>query len=413
MDNSADASKLGVDAVDAAVVDRRRPRFAGLDGIRGLAALFVVFHHCWLMSFPGFPADNGPAWAGFLLYGHLAVVVFIVLSGFSLGIGPARGGWHVDNLGKYAHRRAWRILPPYWAALAFSLIIALTLVPQPGEGMPTAKSVLVYGTLTQDVVGAPSPNGAFWSIAVEAQLYIALPIMLILLRRAGAIVLLAAVTLPVLLIGIFAPSVAAADLFIRFTPQFLVAFTVGMLAAATVNGKHRQRPWHWYALAAAVPGIALDRDHGLGVDRQPLLLGRSAAGSRGRAADQRRGGSGPASTVRGTAGLAAGAQPRWVLLFPVSRARADRDRGGHTDRRPPVRARHRSVPGDRGDRRAAVVDLRPAVRGGLRPSVPTAQVVGVTGRGGEGDLPAARRWRSGSGSRSGGSRPGGGGSFDF
>ena len=244
-------------APDAAAVDLRRPRFAGLDGIRGLAALFVVFHHCWLMSFPGFPADNGPAWAGFLLYGHLAVVVFIVLSGFSLGIGPARGGWRVDSLGKYAHRRAWRILPPYWAALAFSLIIALTLVPQPGEGMPTGKSVLVYGTLTQDVVGAPSPNGAFWSIAVEAQLYIALPIMLILLRRAGAIVLLAAVTLPVLLIGIFAPSVAAAHLFIRFTPQFLVAFTVGMLAAATVNGKHRQRPWHWYGLAAAVPGIAL------------------------------------------------------------------------------------------------------------------------------------------------------------
>ena len=30
-----------------------------------------------------------------------------------------------------------------------------------------------------------------------------------------------------------------------------------MLAAATVNGKHRQRPWHWYGLAAAVPGIAL------------------------------------------------------------------------------------------------------------------------------------------------------------
>jgi peptidoglycan/LPS O-acetylase OafA/YrhL len=209
------------------------------------------------MSYPGFPADNGPAWAGFLLYGHLAVVVFIVLSGFSLGIGPARSDWHVDSLGRYAHRRAWRILPPYWAALIFSLVIATTLVPQPGEAVPTAKSVLVFGTLMQDVVGAPSPNGAFWSIAVEAQLYIALPVLLILLRRAGALALLAAVTVPVLLIGIFAPSVAAAHLFVRFTPQFLVAFTVGMLAAATVNGKHRERPWHWYALIAAIPCLVL------------------------------------------------------------------------------------------------------------------------------------------------------------
>src|SRR5687767_10657235 len=26
-------------------------RLGGLDGIRGLAALFVVLHHCWLLSF--------------------------------------------------------------------------------------------------------------------------------------------------------------------------------------------------------------------------------------------------------------------------------------------------------------------------------------------------------------------------
>ena len=62
-------------------------RVVGLDGIRGLAALFVVVHHCWLMSFHGYPSNTGPSWLGFLLYGHFAVVVFITLSGFSLAIG--------------------------------------------------------------------------------------------------------------------------------------------------------------------------------------------------------------------------------------------------------------------------------------------------------------------------------------
>jgi peptidoglycan/LPS O-acetylase OafA/YrhL len=246
---------------ELATVDKvspARPRLAGLDGIRGLAALFVVLHHCWLMSFPGYPADNGPAWAGWLLYGHLAVVVFIVLSGFSLGVAPARSGWRLDSLGRYAHRRAWRILPPYWPALLFSLVVAWTLVPQPDATAPTLKSVLVYGLLLQDVFGAPSPNGTFWSIAIEAQLYLLLPIGLLILRRMNAAVLMIAVLIPVLTIGVLAPSVPAVHLFTRFTPQFAVSFTVGMLAAAVAsNDRWHRYPWHWLALAAAVPALAL------------------------------------------------------------------------------------------------------------------------------------------------------------
>jgi peptidoglycan/LPS O-acetylase OafA/YrhL len=235
-----------------------RVHVPGLDGIRGLAALFVVMHHCWLMSFPGFPANNGPAWAGWLLYGHLAVVVFIVLSGFSLGVAPARHGWRLDSMRRYAHRRAWRILPPYWPALLFSLIVAWTLVPQPGDVAPTAKSALVYGLLLQDVFGAPSPNGAFWSIAIEAQLYFLLPLGLLIVRKTSGTVLLIAVLVPVLIIGIFASSVPAVHLFTRFTPQFAVGFTAGTLAAAVVGSqKWRRYPWQWLALAAALPTFAL------------------------------------------------------------------------------------------------------------------------------------------------------------
>ena len=34
---------------------RARARLQGLDGIRGLAALFVVLHHCWLLCIPYLP----------------------------------------------------------------------------------------------------------------------------------------------------------------------------------------------------------------------------------------------------------------------------------------------------------------------------------------------------------------------
>jgi peptidoglycan/LPS O-acetylase OafA/YrhL len=231
-------------------------RLVGLDGIRGLAALFVVLHHCWLLSFPGFPAATGPWWAAWLAYGHLAVVVFIVLSGFSLAVSPARSGWRLDGLRRFAQRRAWRILPPYWPALVLSLVIAWTLVPQPGEGMPTGKSVLFYSLLLQDVFGSPSPNGAFWSIAVEAQLYVVFPLMLLLLRKAGVTVMLGVLTVTVAAIGLLAPSVHVVDMLMRLTPQFAVLFGVGVVAAGVVRGGKRW-PWPWLALLAAVPVLLL------------------------------------------------------------------------------------------------------------------------------------------------------------
>ena len=254
----ATTDHVGDRALQTSAGPSSRRRLIGLDGIRGLAALFVVLHHCYITSFPGFPANNGPVWTGWLLYGHLAVLFFIVLSGFSLGVGPARRGWRLDDLRLYAHRRAWRILPPYWPALLFSVIFAWTVIPQPGEDRPGGRSILVYGLLVQDVFGAPSPNGAFWSIAIEAQLYLVLPLMLLILRRAGVAAMLAAVIVPVLVIGAFGPFVHVVEMFMRFTPQFAVGFALGMIAAGVLTSERLLLyPWPWLAAGALVPGIVL------------------------------------------------------------------------------------------------------------------------------------------------------------
>jgi peptidoglycan/LPS O-acetylase OafA/YrhL len=185
-----------------------------------------------------------------MIYGHLAVVVFIVLSGFSLALAPARHGWRVGSLRTYAHRRAWRILSAYWPALAFSIGMALWVAPQPGEADPSARTVVVYGLLLQDVFGAPSPNGAFWSIAIEAQLYVLLPVLVVICRRRGPFPMVAVVLIPALVIGTLAPFVAAVDLFSRFSPQLAVGFAVGIAAAAAA-----QRPTSRYTMLAALGAV--------------------------------------------------------------------------------------------------------------------------------------------------------------
>jgi peptidoglycan/LPS O-acetylase OafA/YrhL len=240
-------------------------RIAGLDGVRGLAALYVVVNHIFLRAFPGYPADTAPFWAAWFIYGRFAVVVFIVLSGLSLTLAPARHGWRLDGLSRFARRRAWRILPPYWAALALSLLVAWLIVPPPGEPAPDAWSVLVNGLLVQNIVAAPTPNRAFWSIAVEAQLYLLFPLLLLLVRRRGAIAMLAAVTAAVAVIGIVGPHVAGIDTFvIQSAPDLAALFAVGVLAGGIVIAGERRRswPWAWIALAAATPVLATIVWHG-------------------------------------------------------------------------------------------------------------------------------------------------------
>jgi peptidoglycan/LPS O-acetylase OafA/YrhL len=222
----------------------------------------VVVFHCWLFNVRGFPANRGPAWLGWLLYGHLAVVFFFVLSGFSLAVSPARHGWRLGGTARFAQRRAWRILPPYWAALAFSLVVAWAVVPQPHSGPPTGRSVVVYGLLLQDVFQAPLPNGAFWSIGVEAGLYLGLPLLLLIRRRAGAAAVLAAVTVPVVAVGLLVPRVSAVspvDKLTGLTPQLAPLFAMGVLGAGVLAASDRVRrlPWQWLAALVAAPTLLL------------------------------------------------------------------------------------------------------------------------------------------------------------
>jgi peptidoglycan/LPS O-acetylase OafA/YrhL len=247
-------------AAEAPTTASRPSRILGLDGIRGLAALFVVLNHIFERAWPGYPVDHAPWWAGEFIYGRFAVIMFIALSGFSLGLGPARSGWRFRSITTFAHRRAWRILPPYWAALAFSLVMTWYVLAQPGWAVPDGKSVVVYGLLGQDVVSVGSPNRAFWSIAIEAQLYILLPLLLLIVRRVSALAMVALVAAIVVTIGLLGPHVALLnDTLVRFTPDLAVLFAVGVLAAGVVTAgeRTRSRPWAGYAVATSAAVIAL------------------------------------------------------------------------------------------------------------------------------------------------------------
>src|SRR4051812_36822936 len=98
----------------------RAPRLDFLDGIRGIASFMVLLLH--LQTFAPVPA--AVAWLGF---GNPWVAIFIVLSAFCLYLPSARA--EKPRVGRpffeFLVRRAVRIVPAWYAALALAIGIGL------------------------------------------------------------------------------------------------------------------------------------------------------------------------------------------------------------------------------------------------------------------------------------------------
>ncbi len=237
-----------------------------LDGMRALAALFVLIHHSFLQAWPigyhKFPHGITALVLGWLIYGHFAVDAFIVLSGFCLmlpvvrGDGTLRGGAFF-----FLKKRAHRILPTYYIALGFSLsLIWLFIGQQTGThwdiSVPvTTRGILTHLLLLQDIFPqtATQINHAYWSISVEWKIYFFFPLLVFAWRRFGGL----PTTLVTVLLSIVAYKVLKDTRFSGLTSQYLGLFTMGLLGATIafssqpVWSRWRSK-FSWHAVAAAL-----------------------------------------------------------------------------------------------------------------------------------------------------------------
>ena len=174
-----------------------RPRLVYIDGVRGVAALYVTLYHA--------VADvhlQGAAirLAGWLFqFGHYAVGVFIVLSGYCLmaPVALSADGKIAGGLREYARRRMRRILPAYYAVL-IPAVIAVAIV-QRHHAAGTAEEAdvlrLSAGTLFSHLLlvhnlrpqWATAFDPPMWSVAAECQIYLLFPMLLLpVWRRVGS-----------------------------------------------------------------------------------------------------------------------------------------------------------------------------------------------------------------------------------
>lgn len=247
-----------------------RERLEFLDGLRGLAALYVVLFHAMVEAHVAGRSRAILASAAFvaLRYGHYAVDVFIVLSGYCLMRPVIRdpGGGIPGGFAAYLGRRARRIIPPYYAALGLCWALIATVpalanpdagqwglaLPSGGAGAVASHLLLVQNWSPRWIYKVDPPS---WTVATEWQIYLLFPALIALRRRVGSAATVAvafAVGWGIAALGPVAGNLAL----VRLCPWYLGLFALGMAAAADGIGRGpRRRPLGWLVAAAVAVGV--------------------------------------------------------------------------------------------------------------------------------------------------------------
>jgi len=150
------------------------PRAHGLDTLRALAITLVCAYHYRIF------VSEVPSLGAFSVVGWVGVDLFFVLSGYlianQLFAGQAAG--QRLSLGRFYARRALRTLPVFWVVLALYFTLPAVM------GGRTPPPLWRFLTFTQNF-NLP-PGTAFshaWSLCIEEQFYLVLPLVLLAGRQ--------------------------------------------------------------------------------------------------------------------------------------------------------------------------------------------------------------------------------------
>ena len=214
--------------------------FQSIDGLRGLACLAVVFSHCYMFAGKG----TWPLGLPLLLSrGYLGVEVFFVLSGFCLAYPILSHPERPDDWKQYARRRAWRILPAYWAAVLLFALAGAAIRRFHVEPLASSDLLLIPSArqclYTVFLLGV-NFNPSFWTLVLEARWYFVFPVLILLRRRlhnAGLFLATCGVTAGYLLLQQHRPSERLVFLTGHLL-DFLPLFALGIVSAHLLTQPH-------------------------------------------------------------------------------------------------------------------------------------------------------------------------------
>lgn len=159
-------------------------RIKGLDGLRGIAVIFVIISHSVLWPYIGVESAKIKS----LMNGHVGVSIFFVLSGFlitTLLIQEKESTGRIDIIA-FMKRRAIRIFPLYYLSIFF-----LMYMDYIGKANIPSCSYPFAFTYTVNFISKGCDHSTishFWSLSVEEHFYLFWPFVFMLGKRFSAII---------------------------------------------------------------------------------------------------------------------------------------------------------------------------------------------------------------------------------
>lgn len=219
--------------------------------LRALAVIFVVLFHLEIAGIES---------------GFLGVDVFFVVSGFLMAILYKKG-----EAKKFFERRAKRLVPAYFATIILTLIASLFLVLPSELGQVATQSI--YGLFFANNIGFWMQNSYFsksefnpllhlWSLGVEIQFYLIVPLLAWFFRKSKIFLFLAILGSFVACVFIVGISTKTSFFMMPLRMwEFLIGFVVAIYL--TNNGSVKFNNFRWLGLIGliilcAIPFIHVD-----------------------------------------------------------------------------------------------------------------------------------------------------------
>jgi peptidoglycan/LPS O-acetylase OafA/YrhL len=163
-----------------------KERFAFIDGLRGIAALWVVCMHFQTLILERSTAIFSSFTDTVLKQGHVGVNIFFILSGFVIAYSIRSQIISVEFIGKFFIRRSIRLDPPYWLTLIVLtgiIMLGPFFLNKGHEYVPSMSDFFFNVFYLQNFAEVRNILPVAWTLCLEIQLYLILVFFLWLIQR--------------------------------------------------------------------------------------------------------------------------------------------------------------------------------------------------------------------------------------
>lgn len=180
---------------------------------KGIAIILMLFHHLFndYEEYAGYTVTYAPFTGDRLMYlailSKICVAIFVFISGYGIASSfkkafDGKGAVPTAELSRFVGKRYLKLMMGYWFAFALTFIcqpLGRTIFDAYGRGL---RPMLVYGVM--DVLGlsflfnTPTLNPTWWYMTVAIVIVVAVPFVVIAMRRFGSTLILAALLVLIL-----------------------------------------------------------------------------------------------------------------------------------------------------------------------------------------------------------------------